>query len=86
MRHTLRRSECQNLLTGFLGRNYDQGAGVRTWHTGEDTGVNDEDVVCAVDLGVQIDDCASACATAVGTDLCCAEPVVGAAGADVCVG
>ena len=45
----------QNLLTCLLRRNYNQRAGVRARHAGEDTCVYDENVACTVDLGVQVD-------------------------------
>jgi hypothetical protein len=37
----------------FSGHN-NEGGGIRGRHAGEDTRVNDEHVVCAVDLGVEI--------------------------------
>lgn len=46
----------KNLLARLLSRNYNQRAGIRAWHAGEDTCVYDEDVVCTVNLGVQVHD------------------------------
>ena len=39
----------------FSGHN-NEGGRIRGWHAGEDARVNDEHVVCAIDLGVKIND------------------------------
>lgn len=52
-------------------------------HAWEDTGVDDEDVVRAVYLGVGVYDCCSAFQSAVSAELAGSHPVVCAAGADV---
>lgn len=52
-----------------------QRAGVRGRHAGEDGGVDDEDVVGAVDAGVEVDDGGAAEETGVGAEFGGAEPV-----------
>lgn len=49
------RSQGQNLLRGVLSRGHDHTRGVGGDLTGEDRGVDDKDVVCAIDLRVGID-------------------------------
>lgn len=44
--------QCQDLFTRLLRRHYNQGAGIRARHPGENTRVNNKDVVSAVNLGV----------------------------------
>ena len=48
--------ECDDLVCSVLGSNHDQRTGICARHAGEDTRVDDEDVVRAVDFGVEVDD------------------------------
>lgn len=82
----LRHGQRKDLHARLLGRNHDQGRGVRGHHAREDGGVGNENVVGAVDFGVGVDNGGAACETAIETHLCRAHPVVGAAGADVAEG
>ena len=55
----------QDLLRGGLGSGDDHGRRVAGHHAGEDRPVDDEEVVGAVDLGVEIDDGGTPVETAV---------------------
>jgi hypothetical protein len=48
------RRESQNEIRCMFSGHNNEGGGIRGRHAGEDTRVNDEHVVCAVDLGVEI--------------------------------
>lgn len=75
--------ECENLSTGMLADCDDQGRWVGGDHAGEYTGVDHEDVICSVYLGVGIDNSAPALQPTVCAHLAGSHPVVGAAGANV---
>ena len=62
----------------MLGHRDDHGRRVASHHTGEDGGVNDVQVVSAVDLEVQVNDGGTAGAAIVGAHLVGTEPMVGA--------
>lgn len=55
-------------------------------HSRENAGINNEDVVRAIDLGIEVNDRCSANNSAVGPELAGAEPVIGTPSADVCIG
>lgn len=57
----------------------DQRGRIRRYHAREDAGVDDEEVVGSVDLGVEVDDGGAAVAAVVAAELAAAHPVVGAA-------
>jgi hypothetical protein len=69
--------ERQNLGGCVLCNGHNVGCGVGCDHAWEDTGINNEDVVSTIHLGVQIDDRCAAVQTTVRSDLGCAHPVVG---------
>lgn len=75
----LGRGKGEDQCAGPLGGGDEVGAGVGGNHAGEDGGVDDEQVVSAVDLGVQVDDGGAARATVVLAELVGTDPVVGAA-------
>jgi hypothetical protein len=68
----------EDLGRGLLGCDDDQSRGIRGDHAGEDGGVDNEEVVSAVDSGVEIDDSGAAVTSIISTDLGRADPVVGA--------
>ena len=68
--------EGEDLGGGLLGSDDDQGRGVGGDHSGEDGGVDDEEVVGSVDLGVEIYDGGAAVAAVVAADLGGSDPVV----------
>ena len=70
--------ESNDLGRGLFRSDDDQGGGVSRDHSGEDGGVNDEEVVRPVDLGVEIDDGGAAVTAIIGSNLGSSNPVVGA--------
>jgi hypothetical protein len=73
------RGERKNLGGRSLRGNNNKSRGVSRDHTREDTSINNEEVVSAVDLGVEIDDSGTASSAAViGTHLGATHPVIGA--------
>ena len=76
----LRRLKSQDALGGLLGGDDNVGRRVSGHHAREDGGIDNEEVVGAIDLGVKINNGGSVVlATVVGTHLVGADPVVGAA-------
>jgi len=55
-------------------------------HAGEDTCVNDKDVICAVDLGIDVDNGSTSSESRIGSKFGGSHPVVGAAGPDITEG
>lgn len=71
--------ESEDLGRGLFCCDDNQGGGVSSDHSGEDGGVNDEEVVRSVDLGVEIDHGGSAVTAIVSSNLGRTNPVVGPA-------
>jgi len=69
----------EDALGRVLGGDDDVARRVRGGNAGEDAGVDDEEVVGAVDPGVEVDDGGAAVAAVVDAHLVGAHPVVGAA-------
>jgi len=77
--HGLDGGHGKDLGRGVLGSDHDVALRVGRRVAGEDGGIDDEEVVGAVDLGVKVNDSGAAVAAVIRADLVGAHPVVGAA-------
>lgn len=71
--------ESEDLGRGLFGSDDNQGGGVSSDHSGEDGGVNDEEVVRPVYLGVKIHNGGAAVTAIIASNLGRSDPVVGPA-------
>lgn len=63
------RIQAHDPLRGVFSGGDDHGGRVAGHHTGEDGSVDDEEVVCAVNLSVEVDDSRTSLEAAVNTEL-----------------